>query len=213
MQTEELIVSLARSVPRIPRAAAATRFAVALSLGGLFAFVALLLSVGIRPDFVAASATAPFWVKWAFTLSIAASALAILQRLGQPGAPIGWLWLGLAVPFIVVAMMSVGELLAASPELRAGLALGHTALICPIAIVCFSVPVFAGLLWTFRKLAPTRLGVTGATAGLLAGAIGASIYAFACPEASATFMISWYTLGLATSASVGAALGRRMFAW
>ena len=162
---------------------------------------------------MAASATVPFWVKWAFTLSIAASALAILQRLGRPGVRVGWRWFGLAVPFIVIAMMSVGELLAAPPELRAGLALGHTALICPIAIVCFSVPVFAGLLWTFRKLAPTRLGVTGATAGLLAGAVGASIYAFACPEASATFMISWYTLGLATSAGIGAMLGRRMFAW
>lgn len=213
MQTEELIASLARSVPRVPRTAVATRFAVALFCGGILGFVSLLLSVGIRPDFVEASATAPFWVKWAFTLSIAASALAILQRLGRPRVHVGWLWLGLAVPFIVIAMMSVGELLAAPPELRTSLALGDTALICPIAIVGFSVPVFAGLLWTFRKLAPTRLWVTGAMAGLLASAIGATIYAFACPEESATFMISWYTLGMAASTSVGALLGPRMFAW
>lgn len=213
MQTEDLIASLSLNAPRVPRQAAWQRLALALVVGGVVAFAALLLTLGLRSDFIAASATVPFWVKWVFTLSITLSALAILHRLGQPDVAVGWLWAGVAVPFVIVAMMSVGELAAAPAETRAGLALGHTALTCPIAIVGFAAPAFAGLLWAFRRLAPTRSALTGAVAGLVAAAVGASVYAFACPEESATFMISWYTLGMAASAGIGAVAGRTVLRW
>ena len=213
MQTEDLIASLSLNAPRVPRQAARQRLALALVVGGVVAFAALLLTLGLRPDFVAASATVPFWVKWVFTLSIAYFALAILHRLGQPAIAVGWLWGGVAVPFVIVAMMSIGELGAAPAEMRAGLALGHTAVTCPIAIVGFAAPAFAGLLWAFRRLAPTRPALTGAVAGLVAAAVGASVYAFACPEESATFMISWYTLGMGASAGIGAVAGRTLLRW
>ncbi len=213
MQTEDLIASLGLNVPRIPRQAAWRRLALALAIGGVVAFAGLLVTLDLRPDFVAASATVPFWVKWVFTLSVAFFALSILHRLGQPDVKVDLLWAGVAVPFVIVAMMSLGELGAAPAELRAGLALGRTAVTCPIAIVGFATPAFAGLLWAFRRLAPTRPALAGAIAGLLAAAVGASVYAFACPEESATFMISWYTLGMGVSAGIGAVVGRKLLRW
>lgn len=213
MQTEDLIARLSLNVSRVPRQAALQRVGLALAVGGVVAFVALLLTLGLRPDLVAASATVPFWVKWVFTLSIALFAVVVLCRLGQPDLQVGWLWGGVAAPFLVVAMMSIGELGAAPAEMRAGLALGHTALTCPIAIVGFAAPAFAGLLWAFRRLAPTRPALTGAVAGLVAAAMGASVYAFACPEESATFMITWYTLGMGASAGIGAVAGRTLLRW
>jgi len=186
---------------------------IALAVGAAAAFILLLASLGVRPDIAAASSTVPFWVKWAFTLSVAGISLAVLLRLGQPGVRAGWLWFGLAAPFAIIAMMSVGELLSAPSAARVQLLLGSTALVCPIAITSLSIPTFVGLVWAFRKLAPTNPRLAGAAAGMLAAAVAASIYAFVCPEESATFMITWYSLGLIVSTCFGALVGRRLFSW
>jgi hypothetical protein len=53
----------------------------------------------------------------------------------------------------------------------------------------------------------------GAAAGLLSGAIAATIYGFHCPEMAAPFLLVWYTLGIAFSAAFGAFLGPRLLAW
>ena len=65
------------------------------------------------------------------------------------------------------------------------------------------MPIFAGLLWSFRRFAPTRLRAAGAAAGLAAGALAATLYCLHCPEVSAIFVLTWYSLGigLATGAS------------
>jgi hypothetical protein len=60
------------------------------------------------------------------------------------------------------------------------------------------------LLWSFRRLAPTHFRAAGAAAGLSAGGWAATIYCLHCPEVSAIFVLTWYTLGIALAASVGA---------
>ena len=50
-------------------------------------------------------------------------------------------------------------------------------------------------------------------AGLMAGAMGASVYAFACPEHAAAFMAVWYCLGILVSAALGAVTGPRFLRW
>jgi hypothetical protein len=56
---------------------------------------------------------------------------------------------------------------------------------------------------------PTRLRA----AGLLAGAVGAFGYAFACIEQSTAFVALWYSLGIGMSGALGAALGPRVLRW
>jgi hypothetical protein len=64
-----------------------------------------------------------------------------------------------------------------------------------------------------RGLAPTRLRLAGAGVGLLAGAAGAFVYAFHCPELAAPFLGMWYLLGMAIPTALGALLGPRALRW
>jgi hypothetical protein len=79
--------------------------------------------------------------------------------------------------------------------------------------VLLSLPIFAGVFWAMRRLAPTRLTAAGAGAGILAGASSAMLYCFHCPESAAPFILIWYTLGIALAACLGAAAGRWVLRW
>jgi hypothetical protein len=213
MLTDELVARLSQNVPVVPLHAAVRRLCYALATGAIVAFVLLVTVLGVRPDFVQAAHTAPFWMKWIFTLSLTGSALVVVRRLGRPDEKVGLAWWGLIAPSAIVAMMGIGELIAAPPANRAHLVLGHTALQCTLAIFLLAVPAFIGLVRAFRRLAPTRLRLAGLGAGVLAGAVGASVYAFTCPESSAAFMASWYTVGVFAAGALGAALGPRVMRW
>ena len=76
-----------------------------------------------------------------------------------------------------------------------------------------ALPGFVGALWALRGLAPTRLRLAGATARLCAGALGAFVYAFHCPELAAPFIGTWYVLGMAIPTAVGALLGPLALRW
>ena len=182
MRTEDLIAQLVGQTRPVPRHAAVRRVCVALTAGALVSFLALLVGPGLRPDFVEASRTAPFWMKWVFTLSLVWAGVAVVRRLGDPDGKVRLLWLALAMPFAVVAMMAVGEFLAAPPAERIGLVVGQTAPQCALAIIGLAAPVFVGCLWAFRRLAPTRLRLAGAAAGVTSGAAGAAVYTFRLPR-------------------------------
>jgi hypothetical protein len=62
-------------------------------------------------------------------------------------------------------------------------------------------------------MAPTRLGLSGAASGLLAGAMGAAVYALHCPEMEPVFLGAWYLLGMLVPAGLGALVGRWMLRW
>jgi hypothetical protein len=84
---------------------------------------------------------------------------------------------------------------------------------CPWLVLMLAAPIFGGLLWSFRRLAPTRLRAAGATAGLAAGAFAATVYCFHCPEVSAIFVLTWYSLGILLAATIGALVGPRLLRW
>jgi hypothetical protein len=67
--------------------------------------------------------------------------------------------------------------------------------------------------WALRQLAPTRLTLAGALAGLFAGGAGAFVYAFHCPETAAPFVALWYSAGILLTAGLGALLGPRLLRW
>jgi hypothetical protein len=91
--------------------------------------------------------------------------------------------------------------------------LGATYKVCALNIVMLSAPIFLGLFWAMRSLAPTRLTLAGAVAGVLAGSAGTFIYALHCNESAAPFVAIWYTLGIAAVGVLGALLGRALLRW
>jgi hypothetical protein len=84
---------------------------------------------------------------------------------------------------------------------------------CLICIPLFAIAPFAALVWALRKGAPTALAHTGAIAGLLAGALGAAIFAFHHPGSAIPFMILWYGGPIVLCALAGAILGPRLLRW
>jgi len=57
------------------------------------------------------------------------------------------------------------------------------------------------------------LRLTGAAAGLAAGASAATLYGLHCPEVSALFVLIWYSLGMLVAAAIGALAGPRVLRW
>ena len=64
-----------------------------------------------------------------------------------------------------------------------------------------------------RGMAPTRLARAGLAAGLLAGGVGATVYAVWCRESTAAFVAVWYTLGIVACGGIGALLGPLVLRW
>lgn len=104
-------------------------------------------------------------------------------------------------------------LIGAPPAQRAELIFGESWNACPLYVALLSAPVFVAVLWAMKGLAPTRLALAGAAAGLLAGAVGALVYALNCPEMEAPFLGVWYLLGMLIPTATGTLLGPRLLRW
>jgi hypothetical protein len=213
VNTEQLIATLSADVPRVPRHALAKRIACGVVGGILIAMIVVVAVLGVRPDLHLAMHGFAFWMKWTYTMSLGIGAVYFVSRLARPTpGSLHGLWL-LAIPVLVLAGIGIGEL--ANTPTREWLAmwLGKSWKVCPLLVLAIAVPIFVGLLWSFRKLAPTRLRVAGAAAGLTAGAWAATIYCLHCPEVSAIFVLTWYSLGILLAAAVGALIGPRFMRW
>ncbi|MBB3957229.1 DUF1109 domain-containing protein [Novosphingobium sediminicola] len=213
MKTEDLIDALSADVAPVPRYALSRRLLGGLVLGGAVTLLAVAGFLGFRPDLWLAMHGAMFWIKWFYTGSLALCASLATARLGRPDAgAAGWLWIA-CVPVVGLMIISIQELASVPSSQWLGMWLGASWKVCSKNVFLLSVPIFAGLLWSFRRLAPTRLRLAGATAGLTAGAWGATLYCLHCPESSAVFVLTWYSLGIALAALVGAMLGPRLMRW
>ncbi|EJL81738.1 hypothetical protein PMI16_04593, partial [Herbaspirillum sp. CF444] len=96
---------------------------------------------------------------------------------------------------------------------RLPLVLGSTWQVCSLNIALLSLPTFFSMFWAMRGLAPTRLALTGASIGLVAGAQGVVVYTLYCTEMALPFWGVWYVIGMLAPAAVGALLGPRLLHW
>jgi hypothetical protein len=213
MNTDDLIRTLAADTRRVTPSAGAWRVAGALLAGGFVALLAIDALFGSPLRAVATTGVMVFAVKLAYAVSMTAVAASLLLVVGRPGQRLGLRYLWLLAPPLVVAAAAAMELGNVSPHARAALVLGSTWQTCLIGVVAMSVPVFAALLWSFRRLAPTHLRLAGFLAGLSAGAMASLVYALYCPETAASFMLAWYSLGMVVPGIAGALLGPRVLRW
>lgn len=213
MNTDDLIRSLAQDVPTVPRGAVGRRIGLGILAGAVVTIVLIVAGLGLRPDLGLAMRGYSFWMKWIYTASLGVGALVMVARLARPDTVrLRWLWV-IAVPVLLLAAISMTEMAYAPPGDWLAMWLGQSWKVCPWIVLLLSAPIFIGLLWSFRRLAPTRLRAAGATAGLASGACAATLYCLHCPEVSAIFVLTWYTLGIALAAAVGALLGPRLLRW
>ena len=193
--------------------AAARRYLIAPVWGTLGSVILMAMLLGVRPDLEIAVRLPMFWVKLAFVGVLALISCVLALRLARPGSRLGWLPAMLAGPVVAIWVLAVFALTTVNSAEREELLFGSTAASCPFLIAMLSVPVFVAVIWAMQGLAPTRLRLAGAAAGLVSGSLGALVYALHCPELAAPFLGLWYLLGVLIPAGVGALLGPRLLRW
>jgi hypothetical protein len=212
VRTADLIERLS-SEDAGPRPNAAMLLFGPIAAGCAVSFVAMWAWLGLRPDLSYAIDTSAYWMKFAYTLSLATLCFWLTERLGRPGAATARPQSLLALPLAIIVLLAFARLVAAPADLRPHLLLGGSYSVCPWRIVALSLPILVATGLGLRRLAPTRLIAAGTAAGLLAGAAGAWIYAFHCDESAAPFVAIWYTLGIAAVGAAGGALGKWLLRW
>lgn len=213
MNTDTLIETLAMDLKPTPRHAVGRRLLFGILGGGVVTLLLIAIILGFRSDLGLAMRDFAFWMKWTYTISLGISAIVMVARLARP-EPIKLIafW-PVAIPFALLAALSIAEMAHVPSGEWLAMWLGDTWKKCPWLVLMLSAPIFVGLLWSFRRLAPTRLRAAGAAAGLSAGAWAATLYCLHCPEVSAVFVLTWYTLGILFAAGAGALLGPRLLRW
>lgn len=213
MKTDELVELLGSAAAPVSARRADQRFALLLAGAAVLSLACMLAWLGPREDWRQALVLPGFWLKLAYPFSLALAACVLLHRLGLPGRRLGWAPAALAALPLAVCALAAASWAAAPDGERLGLLLGDTWWFCPLAIAALSVPAAVLAFGALRSLAPTRLRLAGAAAGLFAGAAAASAYALYCPERGLPFLAAWYLLGMLLPAGAGALLGRRLLAW
>jgi hypothetical protein len=213
MQTDELIHSLTQDMRPVSRHAVGQRLLTGLIAGTALTTLILLIFKGFRPDLEQAIHSFSFWMKAIYTASLAGLAIAMILRVARPDArDASLLWL-MGVPVAIILWLAVEELRTTPQSGWLPMWRGESWQQCSMNVFALSLPVLIGLAWAFRAFAPTHLRRAGAIAGLAAGAVGATVYGLHCPEVSATFVATWYTLGIALATGLGALLGPRLMRW
>lgn len=213
MNIDRLIESHGGEVARVSRRSVEKRIAAGIVVGVSASTLLVAVTIGVRPDLAVAVRSFAFWVKTSYTLSLAGIAMLAVAKLARPGQVVRRSLFLLAVPALFLAGVGLSELAQSPRDEWLSIWLGRSWRICPLLVLVLSAPIFAGLLWSFRRLAPTNLRAAGTTAGLCAGAWAATVYCLHCPETSAIFVLTWYTLGILFAAGFGALMGPRLLRW
>jgi hypothetical protein len=180
---------------------------------GLIVSLAIVASfLHMRPDIGAALPIV--LAKAGFSALATAVAIPLLLQLARPGRPPGWRLIGLGGFFALAALIAIVALMAVEEGQRMTAWTNGGFPWCVVLIPILATPAAGLLIWRLmRDLAPTRLGLSGASLGAAAGGIGAMAYSTYCPTDSAAFVATWYALAIAVCAVLGAIAGTRLMRW
>lgn len=212
MKTDDLINAIAADTEarRVPIGKVLLAGAgVGVLAAGLLFYVLLPL----RPDMEAALGDWHFLMKWIFSLTLIATALALVVSLARPQAAAGWrLLLLLGAPLVLAAGVAT-ELISLPPSYWMPTMIGTNALACIVFVPLLSGLPLAAMIIALRAGAPAHPAVAGAVAGLVAAGIAATFYATHCQNDSPLFLAAWYVLATAIVAGIGAVLGAWLLRW
>lgn len=211
MKTDKLIAAMAADATPAPQVngQVARWFLPALALVGLIA----LLLLGVRSDILGAMSAPVTGLKPILPAIVALAAGFAVLRLARPEGAAGWLaWpigmiAGLAMIWFAVTLADL------PPQEWWPTTKGQSLTFCLTAIPVIALLPLAALIAALRAGASTRPMLSGAMAGLAAGAGAAAIYALHCTEDSPLFFLCWYAAGILGVTLIGAFAGRRWLRW
>lgn len=213
MKTDRLIEMLSTNLEPVKGGQLWKTLSWAILIGLVAAFGVMLACFGIRSDLAAGNHSAALALKIAFALSLVSTGAAFLIKSMVPGQQEGHRFALIFLPFFAASAAAVAIVVRQPALAYGGTVEGAAAALCLFCIPFLAIIPFALLIWALRKGAPTDLKRSGAVAGLVAGAIGATVYSFSCPSDSWLFVLIGYTAALVLCSIVGAQLGPRLLRW
>jgi len=213
VKTDQLIDLLSTNVEPVKSGHLKKTLAFALLIGGVAAFCVMLTTVGMRSQ--ASDKLDPSYLvlKLVFTISLVALGAMLLTRLMRPSQSGPKQSTLVILPFLMIAGAGMIALIFGEPMAWGRMLFGMHWVTCLLCIPLFAVLPFAALIWALRQGAPTNLTQAGAIAGLVAGALGATAYAFHCPDDSVPYIAIWYGTLVGLCGLIGAILGPRLLRW
>jgi hypothetical protein len=209
METDQLIRTLAADSTQRARPVGFV-LALALLSAAPVSLAMFFAELGVRPDVMTAMRNPFFDLKFAVTLALAISAVAVSLHLSRPEVSLkGWAWL-LLIPAGFLALGIGSEMMMPQRLPMMTRLVGSNSKVCMMAIPLMSLPLLAAALVGLRHGAPARPAVAGAVAGLLSAGLAATLYASHCTDDSPLFVATWYTIATALVAAIGALAGSRM---
>jgi hypothetical protein len=209
MKTDDLIAQLTAEEARPARLAHWPGVFGAAILVTAAMFLAIL---GLRPGLAGALAEPRFHAKVGVMVLLAAVCVAGLPRLVRPTES-ARLRPVLALPPALLIVAVAIELAVSPSGTWEARAIGSNALLCMTCIPVLSLGALALFIAALRRGAPSRPVMSGALAGLAAGALGASFYGLHCPDDSPLFVAIWYTIALSGVTALGAFCGHKWLRW
>lgn len=185
----------------LPRLMLATGAALALAI------IVVIVSFGIRADFISYATSPVYSFKLLATACAAIAGLALVRAAGTPGIAMRWLMMALPVAVLIAGMVWIDDAVSIVG------ARSISVPVCLAAIVLAALPGLILLLIALRNAAPTRPALAGSVAGLLAGSLGALAYTLSCVNDGAVFVTVWYSLAVVIVSALGAVVGRRVLSW
>lgn len=212
MKTRDLIQLLAEDGKQPPSPLG--RSVALIFLAGV-AIIATIFAifVGLRPDFGEAIGTARVIFKMAIVIALALVGFGLLLQLGRPTARLtSWGWLVAALGAVLVAGAGV-ELLVVPADRWMTSVNGSNRTLCLVAVPALSVIPLIAAIAALRGSAPRNATWAGAGAGLVAGAVGGTLYALNCNNDSPLFVAAWYPIAIGFVVAAGALTGRYALRW
>jgi hypothetical protein len=173
----------------------------------------VLVTLGTRPDLARAWITLPVFAKALFGAGVATIALVLFQRSLRPGLKPARLLPMVAIPLLLVAAWALLALNQAPVEHWSALVFGRYWRACLIAVPLYALCPLVVLLLLARRGAPTDGRLTGACAGLASAGLATVAYSLHCPDDTAPFLATWYTLAIAIVTCLGALTFPRLMRW
>jgi len=184
------------------------------ALAALVLTVALLGStIGVRRNLAGVIVTTPVIAKILFGASIAVIALTLFQRSLRPGLKPKRLLPLVAIPVALVAAWAVLTLALAPVEQWQALIFGRYWRSCLFNVPLYALVPLVALFWLARRGAPVDTTLTGLCAGLAAAGLSVVAYALHCPDDTAPFLATWYTIAIAAVTVIGALIFPRLLRW
>jgi hypothetical protein len=216
VNTDRLIDLLSTNLEAVGRVHFGKTLLLAITVGAAAAFGLMLATIGPRTDLASTAHLSWTAVKLLFAVSVIGTATPLLLRSMRPGLEEETRAGIIFLPFLTAIVAALATLLFVTPQTWSEMLRGATSVSparCLFSIIVFAVVPFAALIWAIRQGAPTRLSLSGAIAGVIAGGLGAAAYSLSCRSDTIPFIAICYSLAMAFCAFIGAQLGPRVLRW